>query len=317
MEVGDVVPQGVGGRCVGDESAVVRIASAAGDGWRAQPESQDRSGAAESAAEQQFWQELRRSTQSRIGLGRSGDALPTARVLEFRAAHSAARDAVHTSLNLSDMTSRVAALGLGDPVHVRSAARTRAEYLRRPDLGRTPGESTTLATGPSQQPPEVTEGAVPYSGAEIGFVLADGLSPRALADHGVQTLAALIAELAPHYSLAPPVIATQARVALGDHIAAALGVHTVIVLIGERPGLSVADSLGIYLTHRPHPGRTDADRNCISNIHPPDGLTYTRAAKVAAALVTGAHRLGRSGVDLKDTSRAALESQEGFMVDRI
>ncbi|WP_416383144.1 ethanolamine ammonia-lyase light chain EutC [Nocardia brasiliensis] len=155
--------------------------------------------------------------------------------------------------------------------------------------------------------------AVPYSGAEIGFVLADGLSPRALADHGVQTLAALIAELAPHYSLAPPVIATQARVALGDHIAAAMGVRTVIVLIGERPGLSVADSLGIYLTHRPRPGRTDADRNCISNIHPPDGLTYTRAAKVAAALVTGAHRLGRSGVDLKDTSRSGTLDSAGML----
>ncbi|MGW4848665.1 ethanolamine ammonia-lyase subunit EutC [Nocardia brasiliensis] len=262
----------------------------------------------ESAAEQQFWQELRRSTQSRIGLGRSGDALPTARVLEFRAAHSAARDAVHTPLNLDDLISRVTALGLGDPVHVRSAARDRAEYLRRPDLGRVPGESTGLATSPGQP-----LSAVPYSGAEIGFVLADGLSPRALADHGVQTLAALIAELAPHYSLAPSVIATQARVALGDHIAAAMGVRTVIVLIGERPGLSVADSLGIYLTHRPRPGRTDADRNCISNIHPPDGLTYTRAAKVAAALVTGAHRLGRSGVDLKDTSRVGTLDSVGIL----
>jgi ethanolamine ammonia-lyase small subunit len=104
------------------------------------------------------------------------------------------------------------------------------------------------------------------------------------------------------------VIATQARVALGDHIGQSLGVSTVLVLIGERPGLSVADSLGIYLTHRPSPGRTDADRNCISNIHPPDGLDYRAAAAIAGALVAGARQLGRSGIALKDTSRAELDA---------
>ena len=143
----------------------------------------------------------------------------------------------------------------------------------------------------------------PERGADVGFVLADGLSPRALAEHGAPLLTALVDELADHYSLAPPVIATQARVALGDHVAEAMGVRTVVVLIGERPGLSVADSLGIYLTHLPRPGRADSDRNCISNIHPPDGLGYRRAARVAAGLVGGARRLGRSGVDLKDTFR--------------
>jgi len=130
------------------------------------------------------------------------------------------------------------------------------------------------------------------AGADIGFVLADSLSARALADHEVGLLEALVAELGTRYSLAPPAIATQARVALGDHIAQAMGVSTVLVLIGERPGLSVADSLGIYLTHRPRPGRTDADRNCISNIHPPDGLGYQQAALVAAGLVDGARTLG-------------------------
>ena len=108
------------------------------------------------------------------------------------------------------------------------------------------------------------------------------------------------------YSMAPPVIATQARVALGDHIAQAMGVHTLIVLIGERPGLSVADSLGIYLTHLPRPGRADSDRNCISNIHPPDGSRYQQAAIVTAGLVEGARALGQSGVKLKDTSRTAV-----------
>ncbi|MFI1916821.1 ethanolamine ammonia-lyase subunit EutC [Nocardia sp. NPDC020380] len=246
-------------------------------------------GSTEGVAAQQFWDELRRTTQARIGLGRTGDALPTSEVLALRAAHASARDAVHSPLDISGFATRVATVGLGSPVHVPSRAADRSEYLRRPDLGRLPAESAALA-------------AVPRSGADIGFVLSDGLSPRALTDHGVPMLAALIEALEDRYSLAPPVIATQARVALGDHIGAALGVSTVLVLIGERPGLSVADSLGIYLTHLPRPGRSDSERNCISNIHPPDGLGYARAAQVAAGLIEGARRLGRSGVDVKDTS---------------
>ncbi|NNH71146.1 ethanolamine ammonia-lyase subunit EutC [Nocardia uniformis] len=246
----------------------------------------------ESAAAEGFWTELRRTTQARIGLGRAGDALPTGRVLEFRAAHAAARDAVHTPLDADGFATRVAALGLGEPVHVRSRASDRSEYLRRPDLGRLPDESSA-GQGLS---------AVAGTGADIGFVLADGLSPLALVEHGIPMLCALTEKLGERYTFAPPVIATQARVALGDHIGAALGVTTVLVLIGERPGLSVADSLGIYLTHRPRPGRADAERNCVSNIHPPEGLTYARAAQVVEGLVDGARRLGRSGVDLKDTS---------------
>ncbi len=238
-----------------------------------------------------FWRELRKVTQARIGLGRAGDALPTARVLEFRAAHAAARDAVHTSVDVDALGERVAALGIGTPIPVRSRARDRAEYLRRPDLGREPEDFS-----------EVRKNLSP-SAFDVGFVLADGLSPHALATHGPDLLAALVDELAPHYALAPPVIATQARVAIGDHLGAALGVRTVLVLIGERPGLSVADSLGIYLTHHPRPGRTDAERNCVSNIHPPEGLGYRQAAVVVAGLVAGARALGRSGVDLKDGSR--------------
>lgn len=242
-------------------------------------------------ATQKFWQELRKCTQARIGLGRVGDALPTRHVLEFRAAHAAARDAVHTPLGADDLMAEVAHLGLGAAIHVRSRATDRTEYLRRPDLGRLLADQSIAA--------------IPYCTADIGFVLADGLSPGALADHGPATLAALVAELASSYSMAPPVVATQARVALGDHIAAALGVTTLIVLIGERPGLSVADSLGIYLTHNPGPGSTDADRNCISNIHPPEGLGYAEAAKIVNGLVLGARKLGRSGVYLKDTSQVA------------
>ena len=238
-----------------------------------------------------FWDVLRLTTQARIGLGRVGDALPSRRVLELRAAHADARDAVHEPLDVDSFAAAVAEVGLGPPTVVRSRAGSRSEYLRRPDLGRLP-ETESLAT-------------IPGGEYQVGFVLADGLSPRALTDHGVALLAALVAELRPTLSLAPPVIAVQARVALADHLAEAMGVETVLVLIGERPGLSVADSLGLYLTYRAGPGRTDADRNCVSNIHPPDGLGYEQAARVAAGLVAGARRLGRSGVALKDSSGSA------------
>ncbi|WP_319453485.1 MULTISPECIES: ethanolamine ammonia-lyase subunit EutC [unclassified Mycobacterium] len=241
-----------------------------------------------SPAAQEFWDRLRLTTQSRIGLGRAGNALPTARVLEFTTAHAEARDAVHIPLDAPAFAAKIAAVGVGAPAVVASQAASRSEYLRRPDLGRLPA----------------TLESVPAGTADIGVVLADGLSARALEEHGVGLLTALVETLGERYSIAPPVIATQARVALGDHIGAAMGVRTLIVVIGERPGLSVAASLGIYLTHLPRPGLTDADRNCISNIHPPEGLGYAAAARVVAGLVEGARRLGRSGVELKDTSRA-------------
>jgi ethanolamine ammonia-lyase small subunit len=242
----------------------------------------------EEPAVREFWDELRKSTQARIGLGRAGNALPTRQVLELAAAHAAARDAVHVPLDVEEFLAEVRQVGIGEPTVVTSRATSRDEYLRRPDLGRLPAESTV----------------VPDSGADIGFVLADGLSPTALSHHGVALLTELVAQLREHHTLAPPVIATQARVGLGDHIAEQMRVQTLLVVIGERPGLSVADSLGIYLTHLPRVGRTDADRNCISNIHPPDGLGYVEAARIAAGLVAGARELGRSGVALKDTSRS-------------
>ncbi|WP_445162348.1 ethanolamine ammonia-lyase subunit EutC [Mycobacterium sp. Dal123C01] len=241
-------------------------------------------------ADNDIWAPLRTTTQARIGLGRAGNSLPTRHVLEFQAAHAAARDAVHDPLDIDQLVERLHEIGIDDPLRVCSQATSRSEYLRRPDLGRSPADLSVL----------------PKTKADIGFVLADGLSPRALTDHGAGMIDALVGEFDDRYRIAPLVIATQARVALGDHIGQALGVETVLVLIGERPGLSVADSLGIYLTHRPAPGRTDADRNCVSNIHPPDGLDYPTAAAVAAALVAGARKLGRSGIALKDSSRAGL-----------
>ncbi|PKZ66602.1 ethanolamine ammonia-lyase [Gordonia terrae] len=252
----------------------------------------DRPASADEAQHPDPWAELRRTTQARIGLGRAGNSLPSRRVLEFQAAHALARDAVHEPLDVDEFARGIGELDLDAPIVVTSRAATRSEYLRRPDLGRVPDDLSQ----------------VPRADTEIGIVLADGLSPRALADHGHGLVAALLRQFDGRYSIAPPVIATEARVALGDHIGEALGVTTLIVIIGERPGLSVADSLGIYLTHLPRPGRADSDRNCISNIHPPDGLQYDVAARTTAALIDGARRLGRSGVALKDMSRTdALE----------
>lgn len=260
------------------------------------------SGGVKEGGVQGFWNELRVLTQARIGLGRAGDALPTRRVLEFVAAHAAARDAVHAPLDVASLTAAVADLGLGRPVHVRSRATGRSEYLRRPDLGRIPETDLLQELSPD--------------GADIAVVLADGLSARAVHEHGPAMLAALKDVLAQRYRLSPPVVATQARVALGDHIGHALRADTVLVLIGERPGLSVADSLGVYLTHRPRPGCADSQRNCVSNIHPPEGLGYAAAAKVVAGLVAGARRLGRSGVELKDTSgRAEVDATSGPIID--
>lgn len=247
------------------------------------------------APDEEFWSQLRTTTQARIGLGRTGDSLPTQSVLELKAAHAAARDAVHVPLDVETFSATISQSGLGEPLVVSSKAGTRSEYLRRPDLGRAPGEMEQL----------------PHGEFDLVIVLADGLSPRALVDHAPGLLSALVDQLDTSMSLAPLIIATQARVGLGDHIADRLGAQSVLVIIGERPGLSVADSLGIYLTYGAEPGRRDSERNCISNIHPPDGQSYQRAAAIAVALLAGARELGRSGVDLKDTSVGeAVEAAE-------
>ncbi|HEX2073579.1 MAG TPA: ethanolamine ammonia-lyase subunit EutC, partial [Geodermatophilus sp.] len=174
------------------------------------------------------WAVLRSATRARVALGRAGDALPTARELEFRAAHAAARDAVHQPLDPAVVRAALPGVEL---LEVHSAAPDRATYLQRPDLGR------QLAAG--------TE--LPRSGADLAVVLADGLSPRAVHEHAAGLVTALLERL-PGWSVAPLVLAHQARVALGDAVGEALGARAVVVLIGERPGLSSADSLGVYLT---------------------------------------------------------------------
>lgn len=237
------------------------------------------------------WAELRRATRARIGLGRAGAGLPTRPLLDFQEAHALARDAVHAPFDAAGVAAAVTAAAGGLPVyHLRSRAVDRATYLQRPDLGRL-AEPDDLA-------------ALPPGDYDAAFIIADGLSAAAVHAHAAPLLRELLPRLA-GWRIAPLVVARQARVALGDPVGQRLGAGLVAVLIGERPGLSAADSLGVYVTFAPRPGRLDSERNCISNIRPPDGLGYAAAAGQLAALLAGARRLGASGVTLKLDSNAA------------
>lgn len=233
---------------------------------------------------------LRRATPARLHLGRSGSALPTRALLDFEIDHARARDAVWAPF---DMEGLGEALGQ-DVVIVRSRAEDRAQYLRRPDLGR------RLLTDDLA--------ALKAGAYDLAIVVADGLSPSAVHAHAASMVLA-ISERLTDWSLAPTVVAHQARVALGDEIGAALGARLVCVLIGERPGLSSPDSLGAYLTWSPRIGRDDSERNCISNIRPPDGLPYDDAADTIVRLLRAAARRQLTGVALKD-GPGALESPE-------
>ncbi len=232
------------------------------------------------------WGQLRRFTAARIALGRSGVSLPTAPQLAFQLAHAQARDAVHLELDDASLAQDLtAALGL-PCIRLHSAAADRATYLRRPDLGRRlhPASASSLARGRY----------------DIGFVIADGLSALAIERHALPFLRSCLGMLVP-LSVAPLAIVKQARVAIGDEVAQLLGVELVVVMIGERPGLSSPDSMGLYLTWQPRIGMTDERRNCISNVRP-EGLDYDSAARKLHYLVTEARRRGMSGVALKDDS---------------
>jgi ethanolamine ammonia-lyase small subunit len=226
---------------------------------------------------------LRRFTTARVALGRAGNALPTAAHLDFVEAHAMARDAVHAVLDADALAAELASLGLPATV-VSSRAPDRHTYLVRPDLGRALDPATRLTR----------------SDPALALVIADGLSATAVQRHAAPFLAEALPRLARiGVSAGPTVIALQARVAIGDAIGAALGAEAVAVLIGERPGLSAPDSLGLYLTWNPRPGRTDAERNCISNIRPA-GQPYAAAADTLAWLVGEMRRRRLTGVALKD-----------------
>ncbi|PZN95888.1 MAG: ethanolamine ammonia-lyase, partial [Hyphomicrobiales bacterium] len=215
-------------------------------------------------------------------------------VLRFGLAHAQARDAVHAPFRPDEVAAELVGLGL-ETLPAESAARTREDYLRRPDLGRSlsPESAAVLAT---------RRGVF-----DLAIVVADGLSSTAVHQNTAPLMAALLPFLQRQkLTLAPLVVASQARVALGDEAAQALGARMVVVLIGERPGLSSPDSLGAYLTFAPRRGLTDAARNCISNIRP-GGLGFQHAAFKLAWLIDQGFGRALTGVDLKDDSDAALE----------
>jgi len=234
------------------------------------------------------WTHLRAFTDARIALGRAGNSQTTDAVLAFGVAHAQARDAVHLPLNRASLAVALGQAGF-TALAVHSAAADRAQYLRRPDLGRRLDEASRAELG-ALRPAE------PF---DVVFVIADGLSALAVQSHAVPLLCSVRERLPAGWSIGPVAIAEQSRVALGDEIGALLRARQVVMLIGERPGLSSPDSLGIYLTYAPRVGRSDAERNCISNVRPA-GLTYDQAATRLVFLLKGALALGRSGMDLKD-----------------
>jgi len=234
--------------------------------------------------------QLRNFTSARVGLGAAGVSLPTREVLAFQLAHARARDAVHAELDIPAL-----ARELGDFVTAHSEAHDRATYLRRPDLGR------RLDTESRRRVQEKS------GHFDVAFVIADGLSAQAVQRHAPRILELALPELnAAAWRIAPLVVVQQGRVAIGDEIGQLLGADLAVVLIGERPGLSSPESLGIYLTWEPRAGRTDAERNCISNIHA-DGLSYPAALQRLVFLLTESRRRCLSGVRLREESNALVE----------
>lgn len=236
-----------------------------------------------------LWPDLRRLTAARIGLPTAGASLSTKPLLEFKLAHARARDAVHDSLDEARLANDIKALGV-ETIAIASAAGDRQRYLLRPDLGRrlAPGAESRLASYADNY--------------DIGFVVADGLSARAVQDHAAPVLSRVLPLLrAGEWRMAPVVVVRHGRVAVGDQIAGLLSARCVVVLIGERPGLTAPDSMGAYLTWQPDPHTTDADRNCISNIRPA-GIGYAEAAQKIVHMLRAMRAARRSGVSLKDDS---------------
>lgn len=243
---------------------------------------------ARDAITQDPWGALRQHTAARVALGRSGVSLPTEEVLRFGFAHAQARDAVHVPLDVDALCAALQQAGW-PTLQVHSAAPDRPTYLLRPDLGRRLDEASAA---------RLAEAA---GGFDVQLVVGDGLSSLAVSRHAAPLVAEIRAQAPPGWRFGPVVVARQARVALGDPVGELLRARLLVMLIGERPGLSSPDSLGIYLTWAPRRGRSDAERNCISNVRP-EGLPYAAAARKLVWLVREAQRLQLSGVHLKDRS---------------
>lgn len=264
------------------------------------------------------WRQLRQFTAARIGLGRAGVSTPTRESLEFQLAHAQARDAVHTELDVESLQQQLIQLqqafpqiNLQPPLVLHSRAIDRVTYLQRPDYGRQLDETSFTSLKPYYSKP-------PY---DLALVIADGLSATAIHQNVVPFITCLLPILIDgieNFSLAPILLVKQGRVAIGDDIGEALNAKAVLMLIGERPGLSSPDSLGLYMTWSPKRGLTDDRRNCISNVRQA-GLSYANAAHKCLYLLSEARRLQCSGVAIKDRStEKILDSsavQTSFLLD--
>ena len=249
------------------------------------------------------WLELRRLTPARIALGRTGTSMPTRAQLDFQYAHAQARDAVHLPFDHKTLRAQLSERGR-DSILLHSAAIDRNSYLQRPDLGRKLSDDSaqTLRDYASAHP----------GGVDLAIVVADGLSALAVHRHTLPFLARLEEQIAAeNWSVAPVILVEQGRVAVADEIGELLGAKMTVILIGERPGLSSPDSLGLYFTYNPKVGLTDAWRNCISNVRL-EGLSYGMAAHRLLYLMREACRRQLSGVNLKDEAQVqTLESDPG------
>lgn len=274
------------------------------------------------------WQALNQFTDARLALGRAGVSLPTAPQLQFQLAHAQARDAVHFALPqaqlMQELSDQIAPLFAAQQrdfslLALHSAAQDRRHYLQRPDLGRQLNASSRERALAACVAPALGE-------RRLAIVIADGLSSLAIARHAVPFLQAFFTQLfaassgyaCSTWAIAPISIALQGRVAIGDEIAECLAAEMVVVLIGERPGLSSPDSMGLYLTYQAKPGVTDALRNCISNVRP-QGLSYHDAASKLLYLSHEAAQRKLSGVALKDESVSELpmmQAQENFLLEK-
>lgn len=252
------------------------------------------------------WTQLKKFTRARIALGRVGSSLPTKEVLAFGLAHAMARDAVHLALEVDVLAAAIHAQGL-NTMRVHSRAPDRASYLLRPDWGRSLDDASLAALEASAAVNKDKQEVI-----DLLIVVGDGLSALAVARQVPPMLLEICKAMPAEWKLGPIVIASEARVAIADEIGQTLGARMVVMLIGERPGLSSPDSLGVYLTYAPTKECSDADRNCISNVRP-EGLHYAAAAKKLLWLAQESFRLKVSGVKLKDESDIRELGQQTYL----
>ena len=235
------------------------------------------------------WIALRRFTQARIALGQAGHAVPTQALLDFQLAHAQARDAVQLPWNINAFAGQLRDIG-EETLILQTPVSNRSEYLRRPDFGRVLTEESRIRLCNFKA-----------RGVDVALIVSNGLSSTAVERRGIALLQTILEGLrVRQFHIAPICLVANGRVALLDDIGSVLDARVAVIVIGERPGLSAADSLGVYLSYAPKKGNTDAERNCISNIHPPEGLSYESATRKLLYLIEESVRRGFSGVALKD-----------------